>query len=240
MAWSIFSTSTGGGKPAAEQWAIDFLTALGVPVTPGNAQFAYDWEVSEGGGGKNNPLNQGPVTGHPELTTTGSQYGGGASDFASYAAGIVGAVDYLNYSNYAGVLKGLQNNDPAAAKAALIASPWAAGHYGGGSGFSDAALPSSTLPTAGTTAPASTGDTSTATSGSSASLLGLSIPTPSSIATSVVGLLVDSIKQPALVAILLLGAAGLALLSAAELTKGPRAKVKDAAEKAAPLAMMAA
>lgn len=141
MAWSIFSD--GGGNGAALTWAQNFLKALGAPVTPGNEQFVYDWEKSEGGGGKYNPLNQGPVPGHPELTTTGSQYGGGAADYASYAAGIQGAVDYLNMSNYTQVKAALMANNPTQARAALIASPWAASHYGGGSSFSNAPLPGS-------------------------------------------------------------------------------------------------
>lgn len=85
MAWSIFKE--GGGKGTAQAWAQSLLQAIGAPVTPSNTQVIYDWEVSEGGGGKYNPLNQGPVPGHPELTTTGSQFGGGAADYKSYSAG---------------------------------------------------------------------------------------------------------------------------------------------------------
>ena len=141
MAWSIFTD--GGGNGAALTWAQQMLKALGAPVTPGNEQFVYDWEESEGGGGAYNPLNQGPVPGHPELTTSGSQYGGGAADYASYAAGIQGTVDYLNMPNYTAVKSALMNNDPNGAKAALIASPWASSHYGNGASFSNAPLPGS-------------------------------------------------------------------------------------------------
>ena len=139
MAWSIFTA--GGGNGAALTWAQDFLTELGAPVTPGNEQFVYDWELSEGGGGQYNPLNQGPVPGQPQLTTSGSQYGGGAANFASYAAGIQGAVDYLNMPNYTAVKSALDQNNPTGAEAALIASPWAASHYGNGADFSQAPLP---------------------------------------------------------------------------------------------------
>src|SRR5581483_2280122 len=128
MAWSIFKQ--GGGKGAAVTWANDLLDAIGAPKSAGNVKVIYDWEVSEGGGGRYNPLNQGPVPGHPELTTTGSQYGGGAADYASPAAGIQGAADYLNMPAYAGVLAGLRAGDYSAAQQALIASPWAGGHYG--------------------------------------------------------------------------------------------------------------
>lgn len=133
MAWSIFKQ--GGGPQAAVGWAQQFLTKIGAPVTPGNVQFVYQWELAEGGGGKYNPLNQGPVAGHPELTTTGEQYGGGAADFASWDAGLQGAYDFLHYKQYAGVLQGLLNNDPVSARKALWASPWAASHYGYGSNW---------------------------------------------------------------------------------------------------------
>lgn len=161
MAWSIFSD--GGGKGAAATWAQDELQLAskewGVNVdTPGNEQFVYDWEVSEGGGGKYNPLNQGPVPGHPELTTTGSQYGGGAADFASIGAGLQGALDYLDMPAYAGVKGGLVQNNPAAARSALIASPWATSHYGGGRDFASAPLPGQASQIQGD--PGATGQTS--------------------------------------------------------------------------------
>jgi hypothetical protein len=149
MAWSIFTQ--GGGKGAALTWAEDLLNLIGAPLTPGNEQFVYDWEVSEGGGGKFNPLNQGPVPGHPELTTTGSQFGGGAADFASWQAGLTGSADYLGMSSFTAIASDLKANNPTGARSALIASPWAASHYGGGAAFSNAALPgkASVLPADG-------------------------------------------------------------------------------------------
>lgn len=139
MAWSIFTQ--GGGKGSAVTWANDLLDAIGAPKSPGNVQVIYDWEVSEGGGGKYNPLNQGPVPGHPELTTTGSQYGGGAADFASWQAGVTGAADYLNMSNFRAIKNSLVSGNSTAARNAIINSPWAASHYGHGSAFSNQAVP---------------------------------------------------------------------------------------------------
>lgn len=137
--WSIFSD--GGGSGVAWTWADDLLGLIGAPLTRANEQFVYDWEVSEGGGGRDNPLNQGPVPGHPELTSTGPQYGGGAADFVSWKAGLTGAADYLSMPAYAGIRNALRNNDPVAARTDLILSPWASSHYDGGAGFSDAPLP---------------------------------------------------------------------------------------------------
>lgn len=162
MAWSIFTQ--GGGSGAALTWAQNLLKRIGAPQSPGNQQFVYDWEVSEGGGGKFNPLNQGPVPGGPGLTTTGSQYGGGAADFKSWSAGLTGAADYLQMPAYAGVLDGLRNNDPAAARSALIASPWASSHYGYGSSFSNAAVPGKASALAPGGGPAGSGSGSGATS----------------------------------------------------------------------------
>lgn len=145
MAWSIFTQ--GGGDQVAVGWAQQFLTALNAPVTPGNVQFVYDWEKSEGGGGKYNPLNTGPVSQHPEWTTTGEQFGGGAADYTSWDTGIMGPVYYLeNYQQgtYSKILQALRNNDPVSARAALIASPWAASHYNGGASFSNAPVPGGT------------------------------------------------------------------------------------------------
>lgn len=140
MAWSIFSD--GGGDGAALTWAQQLIQALGVPNTASNIEFIYQWEKSEGGGGKYNPLNQGPVPGAPTMTSTGQQYGGGAADFVSWASGIQGAVDYLHMSNYTKVLAALKAGDGNAAKTALWSSPWASSHYGYGSAWSGATPPS--------------------------------------------------------------------------------------------------
>lgn len=139
MAWSIFKE--GGGQGAAQTWATSLLQGIGAPQTQQNIQVVYDWEVSEGAGGKYNPLNQGPVPGHPELTTTGSQYGGGAADYASWQAGLQGAISYLNMQSYASIKKALVAGNAEAARAAIIASPWAGSHYGNGSSFATDALP---------------------------------------------------------------------------------------------------
>lgn len=142
MAWSIFQQ--GGGDNVAVAWAQQLLTKLGVPVTPGNTEFIYQWEKSEGGGGAYNPLNTGSVYNHPELTTSGSQYGGGANDFASWDAGLTGSAINIQTpgpDNYPAIVTALKNNDPAAARQALWNSGWAASHYGYGSNWSDAPLP---------------------------------------------------------------------------------------------------
>jgi hypothetical protein len=139
MSWSIFSD--GGGDGAALTWATELLQALGTPINSSTLTFIYQWEQSEGGGGKFNPLNQGDVPGNSSLTSTGSQYGGGAADYVSWQAGIQGAVDYLHMSNYSQVLKYLKLGEGDSARTALWASPWASSHYGYGSAWSKATPP---------------------------------------------------------------------------------------------------
>ena len=163
MAWSIFQQ--GGGDQAAVQWAQQFLSLLNAPVTPGNVQFIYDWEKSEGSGGKNNPLNTGPVQQHPEWTSTGEQFGGGAADYVTWQAGQFGSAYFLEHyqqATYSKILNALRANDPAGARAALIASPWAASHYNGGASFSNASIPggaSNLPPFSGGTGASTTGTT---------------------------------------------------------------------------------
>jgi hypothetical protein len=149
MAWSIFSD--GGGEGAAVTWARMFLSALGVPVNNSNLTFVYNWEKSEGGGGKYNPLNQSPVPGDPSLTSTGQQYGGGAADYVSWNAGIQGAVDFLHMSNYTQVYAALKAGNGGAAKVALWNSKWAASHYGYGKGWNNSSLPNQGGPLTDTT-----------------------------------------------------------------------------------------
>ncbi len=142
MSWSIFE---GGGSDGsvAVAWAKQFLQALGAPLTASNIAFVYNWEKAEGAGGVNNPLNQGPDPNHPDYSG-GSQYGGGAADYATWNDGIQGAVDYLNMSNYAAVKQALMNGDGASARSALVASPWAANHYDNGSSFPNETPPGGT------------------------------------------------------------------------------------------------
>lgn len=140
MAWSVFSQPQ--GDLLAEQYAIEALQSIGAPTTPGNIQFMYQWQKSEGGGGKFNPLNFGPVPGVSELTSTGSQYGGGAADYVSWNASLAGFMAYMNMPNFQPIAQALRANNPNQAKMALWQSPWAASHYGYGSGWNNSGLPS--------------------------------------------------------------------------------------------------
>jgi len=222
MPWSIFTQ--GGGPGAAATWADDLLSEIGAPATPGNEQLVYDWEVSEGGGGAYNPLNQGPVPGRPDLTTTGQQYGGGAADFAGWDAGLKGAAAYLSMPNFSAIKDALIGNDPAAARSAIIGSPWAASHYGGGSNFSDAPLP-----------------------GKKSALPGLGSIDLNPVhwltggVTSAVGGLVKDVENLAIPVPIVTAAAGLGVLGLYLMTKGPRRALEERTEqRAAQAAQIAA
>lgn len=226
MPWSIFTD--GGGPGVALSWADDLLTKIGAPVTAGNEQLVYDWEVSEGGGGAYNPLNQGPVPGQPDLTTTGQQYGGGAADFAGWGAGIEGAADYLSMPNFAAIKNALVSNDPAAARSAIIDSPWAASHYGGGRNFSDVPVPGkkSALPGLG-----------------SIDLNPVHIITgaASSAASSVFDRIAADLEHAAIVVPIIVAAAAVGVLGLYVMTKGPRRAIEERTEdRAAQAAQIAA
>jgi len=137
--WSIFSQP--GGHAQAVAFAQALLRALGAPVTLGNLQMVYDWELSEGSGGWYNPLNGGDYNG---MALSGEQYGGGANNYGSLAANVQAMAGILLHDTsygYGAIVAALRNNNPAAARDALWASAWASSHYGEGAGWSDAPLP---------------------------------------------------------------------------------------------------
>lgn len=169
MAWSIFQQDPSGGM--AVSWAKQFLSMIGAPQTPGNVQFVYQWEKSEGGGGQFNPLNVGPLSGHTDLLVpgdTGSHFGGGAADYNSWQSGLLGAMYGVQLPAYKGVLDNLKANNPSAARSALWASPWAASHYGFGHNWFSGTIPNGTqnLPPLNTSTAPTSGGGSTATAAS--------------------------------------------------------------------------
>jgi hypothetical protein len=130
--WSIFQQPN--GHMQAVIFAESLLNALDAPITPGNVKFVYDWQVSEGGGGQNNPLNGGDFDG---MATSGEQYGGGANDYPDLQTNVRAMAGILENDT----VSALQDDDPTAAMAALFNSEWAGGHYGWGEAFSDAPVP---------------------------------------------------------------------------------------------------
>lgn len=153
MGTNSLAQSLGGVSP--EQWATDFLTMIGAPVTPTNVGTIVKWEYGEsgGGGGRYNPLN-----------TTQGGYGGtsingpGVKDYPDYLSGLNATVQAfmsgLSKYGYGNILNGLKAQDQAATFAAIDSSSWGTHDLpsGGSSTFTESpgvANPQSALRSAG-------------------------------------------------------------------------------------------
>lgn len=117
-------------------WASALLVDLGAPLTTNNLNNVKSWMASEETASSwltnNNPLN----------TTWGSK-SSGIPSYASVIDGITATADTIKQGNgaFAGILNALKTNAPYPIfKQAVVASPWAAGHYGKGSAFSSTPL----------------------------------------------------------------------------------------------------
>jgi hypothetical protein len=113
-----------GVDPA--QWAQDFLTQLGAPITSSNLQAVTAWEQAEsgGGGGHFNPLNttQGGFAGETSYNSIG------VKNYASYQDGINANVKVITNGLYSNILAALQQGTSAQAVAQAVAnSPWGTG-----------------------------------------------------------------------------------------------------------------
>lgn len=140
------ATATTTGTPTVTTaatnyaWAKDVLGRVGGPTfqTDNNVTNMVAWMVSEeppdNWWNNNNPLN--------------IDAGGTGSDtFPSLDASAAETAKWIStYSNYTGIKNALANNAPYDQfKAAVVASPWAAGHYGNGSGFAAPGQPTVTF-----------------------------------------------------------------------------------------------
>lgn len=113
-------------------FATAVLQGLGAPASASNLQFFYAWMAAEGGhtnGALYNPLN-----------TTQEGYGGSnavgnVKAYPNMQAGVQATIQTLQNGYYTNVVDALKSGNGAGARNAVIASPWAASHYGGGKGF---------------------------------------------------------------------------------------------------------
>lgn len=107
-----------------EQWAVDFLRALGNEQPSADTiAFVVAWQTEEGTTARYNPLATSQDM--PGATLFNSH---GVKNYATHEDGIEATVKTLHYSytGYADILTGLRTNNPALALAGLSASPWAA------------------------------------------------------------------------------------------------------------------
>jgi hypothetical protein len=113
-------------------WAAVALKKAGKPVTANNVQNLQRWINAETGGQQggwardNNPLNMTGYGSHPPANSS-TFYS--FSDLNAAADAFAG---FMKQSNMSGISAALSANAPAPMfSAAVVASPWAGGHYGG-------------------------------------------------------------------------------------------------------------
>jgi hypothetical protein len=120
--------ASGGGLNRAGvdpvQWAKDFLTKLGVPVTGPNVQAITAWEQAEGTKAAFNPLatTQGGFAGETQFNSVG------VKNYTSYQDGLDANVKVITNGLYPNIIAALQQGTDAMAVAkAIAASPWGTG-----------------------------------------------------------------------------------------------------------------
>lgn len=105
------------------EWAAALLKTIGAPVTANNENNLKLWMASEEPSSqwlsRNNPLN-----------TTYGRSGSGIPSYKTITDGIAATADTLNMPAYTGIVEALKKNAPTKVfKAAVVQSPWDAGHY---------------------------------------------------------------------------------------------------------------
>lgn len=185
-------------------WATTVLTDAGLPTTPNNVLNMVRWMASEEPPSNwyhnNNPLN---------INAGGS----GSDSFPSLTASAQETASYLNMPNYTGIKAALASNAPFSSfEAAVVASPWAASHYGGGSSFfsgtpATVSLAGQTLVAGSPGNPASSGGSSVG--GSS---VGCGASSNKGIGGDLIGGLGDACQIKALTGGLLVGLGGAMLI----------------------------
>lgn len=121
---------------AREQFALDLLAALGNDAPTGDiVAFVVEWtlaeDTSDNALARNNPLNT-TMCGYNMIGAINADGACGVQTYATYQDGLAATVQTLANGRYDALVAALQTNDADAALSALIASPWAASHYGGG------------------------------------------------------------------------------------------------------------
>jgi hypothetical protein len=106
------------------QWARDFLTRLGMPITSENVRAVTAWQQAEGTAARFNPLatTQGGFAGSTDFNSVG------VKNFVSYEDGLAANVKVIQNGLYPNILEALRAGNSAEAVAQAIAdSPWGSG-----------------------------------------------------------------------------------------------------------------
>ncbi len=106
------------------QWARDFLTKLGMPITSENVRAMTAWQQAEGTAARFNPLAT-TQAGFPGETRFNSV---GVKNYASYADGLAANIKAITNGRYGNILSALRSGNNAMDVARAIASsPWGTG-----------------------------------------------------------------------------------------------------------------
>jgi len=133
------------GTGSQQDWAKQFLTNLGKPVTKQNLAAVTTWMAFEGGQWHNsahyNPLNTTqPASGAVDINSVG------VKSYADFNQGMQATIETINNGRYKSILSALSSgNNTAGVLRAVNHSPWGThipGYGGGTSGFG-ASMPSS-------------------------------------------------------------------------------------------------
>jgi hypothetical protein len=117
------NTPAGAATNNREQWAHDFLTRLGMPVTGENVKLMVAWQQAEGTRAQFNPLAT--TQNMPGATKFNSV---GVKNFVSYDDGITANIKAITNGRYENILASLRRGDSAVTTAqAIAASPWGSG-----------------------------------------------------------------------------------------------------------------
>jgi hypothetical protein len=107
-------------------WATAVLADANLPTTPTNVQNMERWMAAEeppsNWWDRNNPLN----------ASLGTSASDGTGSYPNLSAGAAYTAKMLQQSNMSGIYNALKNSASITVfSAAVVASPWASGHYGG-------------------------------------------------------------------------------------------------------------
>ena len=142
---TVSSPGTILGTGSQQDWAKQFLTNLGKPVTKQNLAAVTTWMAFEGGQWHNsahyNPLNTTqPASGSVDINSVG------VKSYTDFNQGMQATIETINNGRYKSILSALSSgNNTAGVLSAVNHSPWGThipGYGGGTSGFG-ASMPSS-------------------------------------------------------------------------------------------------
>lgn len=115
------------GNGRDDSFYAEVLRGIGAPVNDLNLSVLRAWQRAEGGTSSWNPFN---TTMPAKGATRYGSNSAGVKNYTSREQGIDATVRTIKQGYYRNVVAALKQSNPTGAIAAIIASPWAGGHYG--------------------------------------------------------------------------------------------------------------